>query len=89
MAVSGGKFPRFRFNTGGAPGVHWMSEIMSDGSHPTEAQKNWFARLLGPQVWQELCREPEFHEALDRSLGAARRLALRHLADKERARSAH
>ena len=60
---------------------------MSDGTKPTEAQKSWFARIFGPETWQELCRQPEFVGALDNSLGLARRIALRHLAAKELAHS--
>lgn len=55
---------------------------MSDGTRPTEAQKNWFARIFGPETWQELCREPEFLTALDHSLSQARRIALQRLAAK-------
>lgn len=61
--------------------------FMSDGTKPTEAQKSWFARIFGPETWQELCRQPEFVGALDNSLGLARRIALRHLAAKELAHS--
>ncbi len=56
---------------------------MSDGSKPTADQKNWLARIFGPQVWNELTRRPDFVAALNESLGQAREIALRHLADKE------
>lgn len=56
---------------------------MSDGNHPTSEQKHWLARVFGPQAWQELCRRPDFLDALNDSLGRARQIALRHLADKE------
>jgi hypothetical protein len=47
---------------------------------PTEAQKGWLARIFGPELWAELCDQPEFQRALDSSMANARRLALRHLA---------
>ena len=62
-------------------------DVMSDGTKPTEAQKSWFARIFGPETWQELCRQPEFLLALDHSLGQARRIALQHLAAKSLGRS--
>jgi len=58
---------------------------MSDGSRPTMDQKNWLAQVFGPQVWSELTAMPQFVAALNESLGLARQIALRHLADKERA----
>jgi len=48
-------------------------------------QKNWLAQVFGPQVWSELTAMPQFVAALNESLGLARQIALRHLADKERA----
>lgn len=48
-------------------------------------QKNWLAQVFGPQVWNELTAMPHFVAALNESLGLARQIALRHLANKERA----
>jgi len=56
---------------------------MSDGSKPTTDQKNWLAQVFGPKVWGELTAMPDFVAALNESLGHARQIALRHLADKE------
>ncbi len=56
---------------------------MSDGSRPTTDQKNWLAQVFGPQVWGELTAMPHFVAALNESLGRAREIAVRHLADKE------
>lgn len=61
---------------------------MSDGNHPTSEQKHWLARVFGPQAWQELCGRPDFLDALNDSLGRARQIALRHLANKELNRGA-
>jgi len=58
-------------------------ETMSDGSNPTEEQKNWLAGVLGREVWNELRNVPEFQKALNASLGKARQIALQHLASKE------
>ena len=52
-------------------------------SRPTEAQKMWLARIFGEDVWTELCGKAEFLQALETSIEMARRIALRHLADKE------
>jgi|GEM_PF-3066174 len=58
---------------------------MSDGSKPTTDQKNWLETVFGPQLWRELLSLPHFEAALNESLGHARQIALRHLAEKERA----
>ncbi len=59
-----------------------FSQVVT-GSRPTEAQKRWLAGIFGQEVWRELCAKTEFVQALDTSIELARRLALRHLADKE------
>ncbi len=57
---------------------------MSDGTQPTLEQKEWLAGVLGPQVWGELKDRPDFQAALGVSLEEARRIALRHMADRSR-----
>jgi hypothetical protein len=58
-------------------------DTMNSSNKPTRAQKDWLARVLGQAAWGELSGKPEFVEALESSISRARRIALRHLADKE------
>lgn len=64
-----------------------MSPAYPFQRQPSENQKRWFRGLFSHQEWQELCREDEFNEALQNSLGQARMVALRHLARKNVASS--
>ena len=57
---------------------------MSQSGKPTAAQINWLASIFGPEVWLELSIKSDFMSALDTSVEKTRRIALRHLADKER-----
>lgn len=57
---------------------------MSPTNKPTAAQISWLASVFGPEVWRELSIKSDFLNALDTSIEKARRIALRHLADKER-----
>ncbi len=59
---------------------------MSDGSNPTQEQKNWLASVLGKDAWSELQKQPDFLSALEVSLGLARQIALKYLASKSLAR---
>jgi hypothetical protein len=60
-----------------------VAEIQMLAGRPTEQQKLRLAGLFGCDEWRELCSIAEFARALDTSLDQARRIALRHLADKE------
>lgn len=60
------------------------SNIATLGGRPTESQKRWLAGIFGQELWSELCAKAEFHEALETSIDVARRIGLRHLAEKER-----
>jgi len=60
---------------------------MNDGTHPTREQQEWLAGVLGQEAWVELQQKSEFNRALESSLGAARRIGLRHIAARERAGS--
>ncbi|MDB4459227.1 hypothetical protein N9059_01505 [bacterium] len=56
---------------------------MSDGSNPTEEQKNWLAKVLGQDTWEALENRSDFRDALNVSLGKARQLALQYMAKKQ------
>ena len=58
--------------------------FMSPSSKPTAAQISWLASIFGPEVWRELSIKSDFMSALDTSIEKARRIALHHLAAKER-----
>ncbi len=62
---------------------------MNGDAKPTEDQKLWLARVLGPDLWRELAGKDEFLSALDSSIVHARRIALQYLAEKERTDSAY
>ena len=61
-----------------------VTSVMSQSSKPTAAQISWLASIFGPEVWRELSIKSDFINALDTSIEKARRIALRHLADKAR-----
>ncbi len=51
---------------------------------PTEAQKEWLAGVVGPEVWDELLARESFRAALERSIERSHQMALRYATARER-----